>query len=972
MLLTVLAVLVATVALSPAVTRLLGRNAGWLLALPLLLGAVLGVMSYTRPGSGEGVHTEVWEWMPTIGVELSVRFDGLSLIFLMLVLLIGAGVLMYSTRYLGKGRSTAFYFFICGFAAAMGLLVLTDDLVVFYVAWELTTLCSFFLIADAGEKGRQPAIRTLLVTVAGGLLLLTATVVMIVTTSTTRISEVLADPVWAERPGLTTLVAVLVAGAAFTKSAQFPFQAWLPDSMVAVAPVSAYLHAAAMVKAGIYLVLRYSPLFGDVTAWNVLLISAGLITAVFGAVTAVKQGDLKALLAYSTMSQLGLLIATVGVGTPTALTAAIVHTIAHACFKAALFMMIGVVEHEAGTRNFSELTRMRLRMPVTKTVVVIGAASMAGVPPLFGFVSKEALIDAALDSGFSSDVTTLITALVVATSMFTFAYSARLIIGVWGKRGGADTTVVSAPATGSTGSTAVHATAPVGEAAPSFLLVPTLLAAVTVVLGCAPFLLENPVADAALAASGEIVAPGLALWHGFNTALALSALIIVVGLMLVGLRTEVDNFLSRFRAPVGGLEVVERLRQGTIDFGAGITRSTGTTSMRRHLAAPLTGVIVIAAVGLFTLTDLPPVVGERSQPTDWIFVMFILLGVLAAIRAQSRLTVVIVIAVIGFGITLWFYALGAADVATTQLTVEILTVVVMVLVLNRLPHRFTPDTRRAHLWSLVLALGAGVATVLGVLALTGRREKSDVAEYYLRETEEATGATNIVNSILVDFRALDTLGELTVLGVAGVSVAALLRSRALLPVRKKSLDLQSPVIGPRENSVFLRATTKLVGPVIIAMSLLLLLRGHYETGGGFVAALVGGGGFALLYLAAPSDREAKIKWSFMGLIGAGIVIGAATGLFGYLEGSFLDPIGFEVFGVSQTSALIFDIGVYLAVIGVILAALNLLGTEEATEDPPDADFGDQQRSPLGRTREHLHDSGQTAGARTTGAERNGQ
>ncbi|AGF72812.1 DUF4040 family protein [Corynebacterium halotolerans] len=953
MLLTVLAVLAATVALSPAVSRLLGRNAGWLLALPLLIGAVIGVMTYTRPGSEEGVHTEVWEWMPTIGVDLAVRFDGLSFVFLMLVLLIGAGVLMYSTRYLGKGRNSAFYFFICGFAAAMGLLVLTDDLIVFYVAWELTTLCSFFLIANAGEKGHDPAIRTLLVTVGGGLLLLTATVVMVVATGTTRISEVLADPVWADRPGLTALVAVLIAGAAFTKSAQFPFQAWLPDSMVAIAPVSAYLHAAAMVKAGIYLVLRYSPMLADVGIWNTLLITAGLITALFGAVTAVKQDDLKALLAYSTMSQLGLLVATVGIGTETALTAAVVHTIAHACFKAALFMMIGVVEHEAGTRNYSELTAMRLKMPVTRTVVVISAASMAGIPLLFGFVSKESLIDAALHSGFHTDIVTLVTGTVVASSMFTFAYSARFIMGVWGRRS-------PGPIDGGEPET-------VREAAPGFLLVPSLLAVVTVVLGIAPFLVENPVADAALAVSGEEVTPGLALWHGFNPALALSALIIAVGAVLVGLRRPVDEFLGRFRAPVGGLEIVERLRQGTIDFGAVVTRSTGTTSMRRHLTAPIIGLVVIAVVGVLVLTNLPPVVGERSEPTDWIFVLFILLGVIAAARSQSRLNVVIVIAVIGFGITLWFFTLGAPDVATTQLMVEVLTVVVMMLVLNRLPHRFTPETRRAELWSVVVAVAAGLATVLGVLALTGRREKSEVAEYYLREAENITGGANIVNTILVEFRALDTLGELTVLGVAGISVAALLKSRPLLPVRRKNLDLQSPIAGPRENSVFLRATTKLVGPIIIAMSLLLLLRGHYETGGGFIAALVGGAGFALLYLAAPSDREAKIKWSYMGLIGAGVVTGAGVGLLGYLEGSFLAPLHFEVFGSGQSTALIFDIGVYFAVIGVVLAALNLLGTEEAAEETPDEDLGHHARSTMGKTREHLH--GQPTGGRATGAER---
>lgn len=938
MLFTVLVVLALTVALAPAVVRLLGRNAGWLLAVPLLAGAALAVPVYSRPGSPAGVYTDTRQWMPTIDVNLSVRLDGLSLVFLLLVLIIGAGVLIYSTRYLGRGQPAAFYTYICGFAAAMALLVLTDDLVVFYIAWELTTLCSFFLIADSGEQGRQPAIRTLLVTVAGGLMLLTATVIMIVTTGSTRISDVLTHPAWAQEPGMLSVVAILVAGAAFTKSAQFPFHAWLPDSMVAIAPVSAYLHAAAMVKAGIYLVLRYSPLLADVTIWNVLLVSAGLLTALFGAVTAVKQDDLKALLAYSTMSQLGLLVATVGIGTPAALTAAVVHTIAHACFKAALFMMIGVVEHEAGTRNYSELTRMRLKMPVTKAIVLIAAASMAGLPPLFGFVSKEGLIEAALGSGYYSDILILVAGLVVATSIFTFAYSARFIIGIWG--------------TGRTRS--ADATEPVGEAAVTFLAVPGLLAVVTVVFGLAPSLLEEPVADAALAASGEAVTPGLALWHGLNTALLLTLLIIAVGAVMVGLRRQLGDFLGYFRAPVSGLEIVERLRQGTIDLGAVVTRATGTTSMRRHLTAPILGLVVIAVVGVLTLRDLPPVVGERSEPTDWIFTLFILLGVLAALRSRSRLAVVIVISVIGFGMTLWFFALGAADVATTQLTVEILTVCIMVLVLHRLPHRFTPETRRAELWSIVVAAIAGLVTVLGVLALTGRREKSDVAEYYLREAENQTGGSNIVNTILVDFRALDTLGELTVLGVAGFSVAALLRSRTLLPVRSKNLDLQSPVIGPRENSVFLRTTTKVVGPIIIAMSLLLLLRGHYQTGGGFVAALIGGAGFALLYLAAPSDREAKIRWSFMGLIGAGIVVGAVTGLFGYLDDSFLAPLHFDVFGVSMTSTLIFDLGVYFGVVGVVLAALNLLGLEDDQGSTPDGHVGHHARSPLGPTRENLH------------------
>lgn len=921
MLLLILALLLATVALAPLAARLLGRNAGWALSVPLLVSAVLAAVSYV-PSSSGAPYTESLNWLPSLGANLTVRIDGLSLVFLMLVLIIGAGVLIYSTRYLGKGRHSSFYFYISGFAAAMSLLVLTDDLMVFYVAWELTTFCSFFLIADSGEKGRQPAIRTLLVTVFGGLLLLTATVVMAVATSSMRISTILVDPVWTENPWLTVAVAVLLAGAAFTKSAQFPFQAWLPDSMVAIAPVSAYLHAAAMVKAGIYLILRYTPMLGEVTVWNVLLISAGLFTALFGAMTAIRRDDLKELLAYSTMSQLGLLVAVVGIGTPTAVAAAVTHTIAHAVFKAALFMSVGVVEHETGTRSYAQLRTMRLKMPVTKTIVVISALSMAGVPLLFGFISKEFLLQAGVAAEFPPSTVTLIVAAITVTSMFTFAYSLRYIIGVFG---GTTKTLaeVADPVT-------------VREAPPTFWLVPAVLSVATVVFGLLPWLLENPVADASSAAAGQPYEPGLALWHGFTVPLGLSAAIIVVGSLLVIYSEQVGHALRFYRAPLQGVDAVDYLRQGTIDLGAKlVTGPSGTTSMRRHLAAPLLGLLVIAAVGFFTLTDLPEVVAERSRPLDWIFVFIVALGVAASVSAKSRLTVVVVISIAGFGVTLWFFSLGAADVATTQLTVEILTVVILVLILRRLPDRFTPETKAAKVSSIALAAAVGVAAMLAVLALTGRREKSDAAEYYLREAENVTGGTNIVNTILVEFRALDTLGELTVLGFAGIGIYALLKSRPLLPARPALMDEDSPVLSALANSVFLRATTRLIGPLIIVISVLLFFRGHNETGGGFVAALVGAAGFGLLYLSAPTDRAAKVKWPFLALIGAGIAVGAATGLVGYLAGSFLEPIQFEVFGLKQTTSLVFDLGVYLAVVGMVLTAVNMLG---GVQDPgsPDA------------------------------------
>lgn len=907
-----------TLAAVPLASRLLRRDAGWLLALPLLVAAGLAISVY----SGSAIHTETYAWIPSLGADLDFRLDGLSMVFLMLVLLIGAGVLMYSTRYLHH-RDGTFYFFICGFAAAMAMLVTTNDLVVFYVSWELTTLCSYFLIANSGEKGRRPAIRTLLVTVFGGLLLLTATVVMAVSTGTMKIDEIIAHGYWAEHPGVLTLVAVLLAGAAFTKSAQFPFQAWLPDSMVAIAPVSAYLHAAAMVKAGIYLILRYSPLVHEVQVWNVLLIFCGGFTALFGAMTAVRRDDLKELLAYSTMSQLGLLVLTVGIGSEAAIMAAVVHTIAHACFKAALFMSVGIVEHEAGTRKYSELRTMRIDMLATKIIVAISATSMAGVPLLFGFVSKEGLITAIYEAPLPDTVVTMVLAVVVVTSMFTFAYSFRYILGVFGAPAGA---LEDREKAGEKVTT-------IKEASAAFWFVPGILSIVTLVGGLAPALFDALVSHAATAATGAEQHAHLAIFHGINIPLGLSALIITAGIVLVMYQRHVVNTLAAFNAPVQGTWVVDFLREQITEFGEKyVARASGTTSMRRHLALPMIAIMALGVVGLFTLGDIPPVPAERSENVDWIYTLLIALGVVATVKARSRLTTVVVISVVGFGMVLWFFALGAADVAMTQLMVEFLTVCIMVLILHRLPDYYTPEKGAGQFWSMVLACGMGITTMLGVLALSGHREKTGLAEYFLENTYKETGGHNIVNVILVDFRAFDTMGELTVLGMAGLAIASLLYTNKMLPIRQNLLDAASPVISGRLNSVFLRVTAKVVGPIIIALSLVLFFRGHMEPGGGFIAALVGASGFALLYLAAPANNEAKIKFHYFTLIGLGIFVGAVTGLVGYFQGSFLTSIDFEIFGMHQSSAIFFDLGVYLSVMGVILGALNMLGLPQSDEE----------------------------------------
>lgn len=893
-----------------------GRNSGWVLAL-FLFGAagLLLRAAFTAPGAGtpgmEAIYQSV-PWMPSLGVSFAFRLDGLALVFSLLVLLIGAAVLIYSTRYLGKSDPGSFYLLMSIFAAAMLLLVLTDDLVVLFVAWEITTLCSYLLIARSGPQGRDPAIRTLLVTVAGGLSLLTAVAMLIAKTGTTQISVILSDLSWTEDSVFTGFIAVLIAGAVFTKSAQFPFQSWLPDSMVAIAPVSAYLHAAAMVKAGIYLALRFSPALHDVAVWQILLITCGLVTALLGAFTAVRRNDLKELLAYSTMSQLGLLVTLVGVGTPAALTAAVVHTIAHALFKAALFMTVGIVEHEAGTRDRRELAHLNMKMPFTAGAAALAALSMAGVPLTLGFISKESLITSLVDAPFAVPLVVVVTAGVVLTSMMTFAYSARYVLALLPGRPGKK----------------------IAEASSAFFLAPVVLAVLGLIFGLLPALLNTLVGRAAGSTIGEATAAHLAIWHGVNLPLALSALIIASGVVLVLQRERVDQALSRFHSPVSGLAAVESIRSAVFGIGKWIGVAAGSASLRRHLAIPIVCMIAIAGVGIIGLDGLPDRIDNHTNAMDWVLVGLIAAGVLGAMTTRNRISVVVVLGVTGYAVALWFFSLGASDVAMTQLLVETLTLCVLILVVRRLPLKFPADSRRSKVFSAVIAVGAGLATFLGVWSLTGRRELSDAANWYLNNAAPESGGENIVNTILVDFRALDTLGELTVLGVAGLSVAALLQARAPSPMVKVPSGGKNPLDDPWANAVFFRAIARVMLPIVVLISIVLLFRGHYEPGGGFIGALVGGAGFALLYLAADNNEPRSLRLPYLVLIGGGILVGAATGFTGYLEASYLKPVHFEVIGVHMTTSMIFDVGVYLAVVGVILASFNLLGKSSSPNDDP--------------------------------------
>ncbi len=926
-LLVLLGAVLATVGVTMLASRLIGRDAGWIAAAALAVLAVLvGVLAAPVIGGGEALR-ETIVWMPTLDIAVRLRLDGLAALFLLIVLGIGALVMAYSARYLSDRSVHAhsgYFAWMLLFAFAMTGLVLADDLVLLFVFWELTTLCSFALINRSGHRASAPAVRTLLITATGGLALLFAVVLIVVRTGTTVLSEALGDAAWQTDPAFTAGVAVLVALAAMTKSAQFPFHLWLPDAMVAPTPVSAYLHAAAMVKAGIYLLMLFSPALAGTVVWQSILVTTGLITAIMGAVFALRRFDLKEIMAYSTVSQLGFIVALIGIGTPSALATAALYTLAHALFKASLFMIVGIVDRQAGTRDIRLLRGLRKALPVTFVATVLAGLSMAGVFPLLGFVSKEYLLGRMLEPGGPEWLGALLATTAVIGATATFAYTGRILLGGFTDYRGTDRIDEELDR---------HRMPQiVSEASPLFLIPAVVPALLGLLLGPAVAVLRPLTGAAGSAAAGETYEASFALFGGFTPELALSVAIIVLGLVVIGQRRRLDRVFEARILPFTAIDVVERIRAGAVRLGARVGDTTRTDAQPMHLAAPWVLLALVVGAALV----MSPAVGEIIEPgepwTDALLLALLVVTVVPAVLTRSRLTALILVGGAGFVVALWFFALGAIDVGLTQLLVELLTVVALVLILRRLPPLFHRVARSRQLASAALALGVGAAATAATLFFTGRRELSAVGQYFLDEAYEDTGGTNVVNTILVDYRALDTLGELTVIAVTGIVLMGVLARRPLLPERTPDLSRWSSTALARsvDNTLPIRIVARWAAPVVLLLSLYLLLRGHYEPGGGFIAALVGGTGFALAYLGAATDRRAPITWPYRGLLAAGIVVGVASGIGGYLVGSFLKPVRFGIplpwggeYGF--TSALIFDLGVYFAVVAIVIAVLNELG-----------------------------------------------
>lgn len=756
MALSVLALL-ALAAAAPPLHRRAPRGAARLLALGP--AAVLLWLLSRAPAVAGGAPL-AWEvpWVPTLGVALAFRLDGLSLAFALLVAGVGALVLVYAGAYFaGDARLGRLLSALLLFMGAMLGLVLADDALVLFAFWELTSVSSYLLIGFDHEnpKARAAALQALLVTGAGGVALLVGLLVVGSQAGTLRLSA-LGDAARALRGGALYLPALLlVAAGAFTKSAQFPFHFWLPGAMAAPSPVSAYLHSATMVMAGVYLLARVQPALGGTPEWHRILSGAGAVTMLLGGAAAFRQRDLKLMLAWTTVSALGLLVLLLGIDTAAAVKAAVVLVLVHGLYKASLFLAVGNVDHGTGSRDLEALRGLGRAMPVTAAVAVAAALSMAGLPPLAGFVAKELVYEAKLAA---PEMPALVTALGLAGNALAVAAALLAIRPFLGR-------TVRSPE-------APH------EAPASMLVPPAALAGLGLAVGLAPEPLAGPLVDAAVAAvRAEPSAMPLALWHGWTVALALSAATLAAGVAAWAARRPI----LAAAAPLDGLGRIGPRRAYEDGLRALMAAAKGAAacfegSPRRDV---LLAVLAAAAAIAWPLLGggLPPPRPGALHVPELALGAAVLAAALFATGTSSRLAAVAALGAVGLGVALTFLASGGPDLAMTQLAVEALSVLLFVLVLWRLPRfqRLSPPGTVAR--DAAVALGSGAVVAALVWSVGARPVPPELARWLSDASVPLGRGRNVVNVILVDFRALDTLGEITVLATAALGVRALMRLR---------------------------------------------------------------------------------------------------------------------------------------------------------------------------------------------------
>lgn len=708
------------------------------------------------------------------GIDINFGFslDGLSFLFVLLITGIGALVLFYAGSYLSRDEDHgAFFSYLMLFVGAMLGVVMADNVFIMYLFWEATSFTSFLLIGfwSHRDESRKGALKALLVTAAGGLALLAGAVLILLITGSADFAAVLAHGDLLHASPLYPVVLVLVLLGAFTKSAQVPFHLWLPNAMEAPTPVSAYLHSAAMVKAGIYLIARMSSILGGSSLWVLIVSVVGMTSLVLGAYLALRQTDLKAILAYSTISQLGLIVALFGWGTPLAIAAAMFHILNHSVFKAALFMMVGIVDHQTHSRDIRLLKGLGAFMPVTASIALVASLALAGVPPLNGFISKEMFFSASLETGAvlsnvpgSTWLTYAFPIFAVVGSILTFIYSLRISHGIFYAKGQHQLQLDEG----------TQLCDPPG----SLWVAPAVLAAGAVVLGIAPGIVDtNVVASAVSTVLGPVDSPSLALWHGFNLPLLMSLAVIVLGVVAYTRTDALERTLQRLPTRPN-MNVIYDWALDTLTKVSEFVETRMLTGFTRDYIAYLLGFFLVllgvtaVAVGPFPLqTDWPP-----SGSLEWSeFLIAVLMAVVALSVPffRSRVAAVIALGAIGSSLVILWTLFRAPDLALTTLVVEPVTLLLFLLVFVYLPRLSRDVFPRVARWiNVLIAGGTGVAVTLLLLGTRGLRTARPVADWYIENSLPAAHGTNVVNVILVDFRGFDTMFEITVLALAGLGV----------------------------------------------------------------------------------------------------------------------------------------------------------------------------------------------------------
>ena len=894
-----------------SMTGKLTRNQSTRLTMLMPIIALLMTISLAPAVFSGEVIRETFSWIPLLGIDIAFRLDGLALLFVFMILGIGILVIFYARYYLSsKDSMPKLYAYLMLFMTAMLGIVMSNNVIQLWFFWELTSISSFLLISYWWHKpeARKGAIMALTVTGGGGLALLAGLLLLgnIVGSYNLDVildsKEVIQAHAWYE----VTLILVLLG--AFTKSAQFPFHFWLPHAMAAPTPVSAYLHSATMVKAGIFLLARFYPALAGTDIWFIFVSLTGLATLLIGAYIALFKHDLKGLLAYSTISHLGLITLLFGLDTKLAAVAAIFHIINHATFKASLFMATGIIDHETGTRDMRKINGMWRFMPYTATLAMVAAAAMAGVPLLNGFLSKEMFFAETLHQQLLGSMSWLIPVLATVAGALAVAYSARFIHDVFFNGDPID--LPKQP-----------------SEPPRYMRVPIeILVALCLLVGIFPnFIVDDILKAASLAVLGGYVPEfKVALWHGFNLPLLMSAFAVCGGLFLYSQRLHLYKFQESlpslsakkaFDSAVHAMTSWCQLKISAIENG----------SLQRYLMLLFLIVLLAAGWPLFEMNQLS---GEKPlTPIDVhnaVGAALLMNGAICTvIWYRNRVVSLLMLSVVGLMVSVAFTRFSAPDLALTQLTVEVVTIVLLMLALFFLPQHSPKESSSMRvLRDVSISAGLGIIVASICYALITRPFES-ISDFFLANAKTGGGGTNVVNVILVDFRGFDTLGEISVLGIAALGIYKLLIN---LPLFMPTSDSEGRPWAKERYPVLLASISQSLLPLALMVSFYIFLRGHNLPGGGFIVA------FILQYIAHGSNWIAeRLTINYRKIIASGIAIALLTGVGSWFFDRPFMTTWFDYFDIpligktELASALVFDIGVYITVVGATLMILASLG-----------------------------------------------